>query len=150
MTEKCFLDTNVFIYAFDSGDERKHGVANHLLEDLTRTGRGATSTQVMGEFFTISTRKLQMPAAFAADVVRAFLGGYEVFAICPETVLEASRGVMRYQLNFWDAQLWASARLNGISFILTEDLQDGAVLEGVRFSNPFRPGWRPEDALIRS
>ena len=52
-------------------------------------------------------------------------------------VLEATRGACDHQLHFWDAQLWAAARLNQIETVFTEDLPSGTVLDGVRFVNPF-------------
>jgi len=55
----------------------------------------------------------------------------------PLIVLEAARGVRDYQFNYWDAQIWAAARLNQIDTILSEDFNTGAMIEGVRFVNPF-------------
>jgi predicted nucleic acid-binding protein len=37
----------------------------------------------------------------------------------------------------WDAMLWAAAQRAGVRYLLTEDLQDGFELAGVRFVNPF-------------
>lgn len=51
-------------------------------------------------------------------------------------VLEALRGVRVHQMPYWDAQLWATARLNQIPVIFSEDFSTGATLEGVRFVNP--------------
>jgi len=42
---------------------------------------------------------------------------------------------------YWDAQLWATARLNQVEVLLSEDFQDGRVLGGVRFVNPFAPSF---------
>jgi predicted nucleic acid-binding protein len=50
-------------------------------------------------------------------------------------VLEVIRGVKEYQLSFWDAQIWATAKLNQISVIYSEDFNVGAIIEGVRFVN---------------
>jgi predicted nucleic acid-binding protein len=52
-------------------------------------------------------------------------------------VLEAARGVRDHGLAYYDAQVWAAARLNKIPIIFSEDFQDGRILEGVRFANPF-------------
>jgi len=60
-------------------------------------------------------------------------------------ILEAARGVETYQLSFWDAQIWASARLNQIPIIFSEDFNVGASIEGVRFVNPFAPGFQITD-----
>lgn len=57
-------------------------------------------------------------------------------------VIEAIRGVATYQLAFWDALIWAVARLNQVPVILTEDLPGGRTsLEGVRYANPLDPGF---------
>jgi predicted nucleic acid-binding protein len=42
-----------------------------------------------------------------------------------------------HSLAYYDAQIWATARLNQIPLIFSEDFQDGQTLEGVRFVNPF-------------
>jgi predicted nucleic acid-binding protein len=52
-------------------------------------------------------------------------------------VTEAARGVRDHQLAYYDAQIWATARLHGVPIILSEDFQTGRTLEGVRFVNPF-------------
>ncbi|MCC6443265.1 MAG: hypothetical protein IT210_07390 [Armatimonadetes bacterium] len=46
----------------------------------------------------------------------------------------------RYSLSFWDALIWASARASGIQTIYIEDFQDGRLVEGVLFRNPFETG----------
>ena len=52
-------------------------------------------------------------------------------------MLEAVRGVRTYKMAYVDAQIWALARLHQIPLIFTEDFNVGAVIEGVRFVNPF-------------
>jgi len=66
--------------------------------------------------------------------------------LTPLIVLEAMRGVREHKLAYWDSQLWATARLNQIPIILSENFSVGATLEGVHFVNPFAPdfvleGW---------
>ncbi len=56
-------------------------------------------------------------------------------------VLEATRGTEEHQLHYWDAQLWATAKLNQIDLILTEDLPSAPLIEGVQFLNPFVPSF---------
>src|SRR5439155_1039861 len=58
-------------------------------------------------------------------------GARPVLSVTPLIVLEAARGARDHGLNYWDAQLWATARLNQIPLILTEDFAHGRVLEGV-------------------
>ena len=62
---------------------------------------------------------------------------WPVFDATPQIVLEAVRGVRDHQFSFWDAQIWAVARLNQVAVVFSEDFNPGAVIEGVRFVNPF-------------
>ena len=59
-------------------------------------------------------------------------------------VLQAARGVCDHQFSFWDAQIWAVARLNQVPVIFSEDFDSGAVIEGVQFVNPFAGDFQPE------
>ena len=56
-------------------------------------------------------------------------------------MLEAARGVRQHRLRFYDAQIWATARLNQVPTIFTEDFEDGRRLEGVQFVNPLVSGF---------
>jgi predicted nucleic acid-binding protein len=40
-------------------------------------------------------------------------------------------------LPYWDAQVWATAKLNQIPRVLSEDFQHQGRIEGVEFLNPF-------------
>ena len=64
-----------------------------------------------------------------------------VLPVTAVVVVEAARGVRDHGLSYWDSQLWATARLNQVETIVTEDFQDGRVLEGVRFVNPYSPSF---------
>ncbi len=64
-------------------------------------------------------------------------------------VLEAARGVRDHQFSFWDAQIWATARLNQISVVFSEDFNPGWITEGVRFVNPFAADFQIETWLSR-
>jgi predicted nucleic acid-binding protein len=52
-------------------------------------------------------------------------------------VREAVRGCSAYQMNWFDAHLWAYAEYYGLSEILTEDLQHDRYYGSVHVLNPF-------------
>ena len=52
-------------------------------------------------------------------------------------ILEAARGARQHHFSYWDAQIWATAKLNQIPVVLSEDFSDGQSTEGIRFMNPF-------------
>ncbi len=137
------MDTNVLVYAHDRGEFTKQEQAIRVLEHLHLTSSGRLSVQCLSEFFSIVTRgpKPKLGLAEAAQQVEWLARAWPILDLTPLIVLEATRGVREHQLAYWDAQLWATARLNQIPVIFSEDFNIGAVLEGVRFVNPFAPNF---------
>jgi len=114
-----------------------------VLDDLAQRGTGWLSAQVLAEFYVTLTRKLTapFPPEEAGERVKNYLYSWRVADLSGLVVLEAARGVQAHHLNFWDALIWATARLNQCPLVLSEDFASGAVLEGVRFLNPFVEEW---------
>jgi predicted nucleic acid-binding protein len=139
MAARALLDTNVLIYAHDRSEPEKQQQALRVLDRAQSTEAGALTAQVLAEFFSTATRKLTatLTPDDAARQVELLARVWPVFDLTTFTILEAIRGTRTYQMAYWDAQIWASARLNQIPIILSEDFDSGAVLEGVRFVNPF-------------
>ena len=139
MTGRALVDSNILVYTFDPASRDKQAHAALVLDALEPIGRGVLSTQVLGEFFRVATEKLVNPltAAEARLDLERLTATWPVLSITPPIVLEAARGVRDHRMAYWDAQLWATARLNQVDVVLSEDFQDGGVLDGVRFMNPF-------------
>jgi predicted nucleic acid-binding protein len=133
------VDTNVLVYAYDPTDGAKRQRATLVLGELGGRRRGAISTQIMGEFFVTATRKIPSPLSLLEAEQRLinYRRTWTVFSLTPSVVLEAIAGLQRHSLSYWDALIWATAKLNQVQDVLTEDLQHGLLLEGVRFQNPF-------------
>ena len=138
------IDTNVVVYAYDVRDRDKQLRALEVLGRLVADGRGRLSAQVLGEFLRVATRKLVPPLTPGEAVEQAgnLAASWPVVPITAFIVLEAGRGVEAHRLSYWDAQLWATARLNQIEIVLTEDFEHGRTLDGVRFLNPFAPAFQ--------
>lgn len=135
------LDTNILVYAVDEDEPDRMKMANDLLQHLTQTRKAVASTQVLAEFANVSLRKLRA-ASFREDVYRQVEVYARTLIVLPLTagiVLEAVRGVRDFQLAYYDAQIWAAARLNQVPYVLSEDFSADATLEGVTFLNPFAP-----------
>jgi predicted nucleic acid-binding protein len=149
LVRKFLVDTNVLVYSYDSTDRIKQHSSTALLSVLVQTGQGVLSTQVLSEFFWTVTRKLR--PAFASDTARErvinLTLAWEVLAVSPSVIAEATRGVHEYQLSFWDAQFWAAARLNAIPYVVSEDFNSSSALEGVQFINPFVSDFQIENWL---
>ena len=145
MTGEVLIDTNVVVYGYVDDDRVKQLRATDALERLSASARGRLSTQVLGEVFRVLTTKRRPPLPTGDAVARleTLAHTWPVYVVTPNIVLEAARGVRDHRLNFWDAQLWATARLNQIPTILTEDMPSGDTLEGIRYLNPFAAAFDP-------
>ena len=141
------IDTNVLVYAYDRSEPEKQRRALQVLDGLARAGSGCLSAQVLSEFFVNVTRKIATPlsVAQATERIEHYVQLWPVFEVTAQTVLEAVRGTREHSLSFWDAQIWAAARLNQVGVVFSEDFNPGAVVEGVRFVNPFADDFRAED-----
>ena len=138
MNDRVLVDTNILVYAYDADAGDKNARAKEVVDSLWDQSVGVLATQVLAEFFLTITHKVKQPLPIidARQIVEDYRAAWDCFPTTPDTVLLAIDGVGRYQLSFWDAMIWASAVINGIPRIYTEDLQDGQLLEGVRIENP--------------
>lgn len=133
-----FFDSNVVAYTVDRAEPEKREVARALFKEHLQEGSGIVSPQVLREFYFVATRKLSTPLSeeAAQRAVR------DLRAYCPmqeskEMILSAISRNQRLSISFWDALIVEAAITGGADHILTEDLQHGQVIEGVRVHNPF-------------
>jgi len=140
MNELTFVDTNILVYARDSGQGQKQKAAAHRLNELWRERTGRTSVQVLSEYYVTLTRKLKpcVRAEDAWDDVQALMS-WEPQPLDGE-VLERAREVeRRYRTSWWDATIVAAAQSQSCAVLLTDDFQDGMVFGRLTVRNPFAP-----------
>lgn len=133
-----FVDTNVFVYAFDQSAGKKRDLARSLMDQLWSDVRGCVSIQVLQELYVAVTQKVQRPLAqdAAADIVRD-LSYWHLHAPVAEDVLGAIGLQRRHMTSFWDAMILWSAQQLGCSNVWSEDLSEGQDYDGIRVINPF-------------
>ncbi len=150
--QPILLDTNLLVYLYDQRKPQRQTMAVQVIATFAKTGMGRLSTQCLSEFFSAVTRQKNEQAAIlsldeAIQETTRLSRLFIVYPVNPQIVLEALRGVKQYQLSFWDAQIWATARLNQIPIIFSEDFNPNANLEGVLFINPFDEAFLLNDWL---
>jgi predicted nucleic acid-binding protein len=138
MTGADFLDTNILVYAYDSHFPKKQQIAQNILLEVVRTEHGVISTQVLSEFFTVITKKVETPLSVsnARDIIHN-LGALTVQEIDFPIVKRAIATLEQYQISYWDAQIIAAAERARCSRIFSEDLNAGQKYHEIEVVNPF-------------
>jgi predicted nucleic acid-binding protein len=137
MSDKCFVDTNILVYAHDRSTGDKHLRARTLIDQLWDSGLGVLSTQVLQEFCYNIRRKAANP--LPVEEVRLLLRDYATWEVVTNTassILGALDLEMRYKTSFWDALILNAAEVAGASILYSEDLAKGQRYRSVRVVNP--------------
>lgn len=138
MKDKYFIDTNVFIYAFDE-NEGKQAKANELIKSGLLENKGCISTQVIQEFINVSIKKFEQPLSIQdchtfVDKVLSPL--CHVFATI-ELYHRALDTVQRWGYSFYDSLIIAAAQQAECRILYSEDLQHGQKIGSLTIKNPF-------------
>jgi len=139
------FDTNILVYATAATAGEKAERAQDLIARGMRSGWSILLLQTLAEFSNVAIRKAGIPIEDIRKTIDAWRAILPVQAAADDDLTAALDAVKMHRLGFWDAMLWASAQRAGVRHLLTEDLQDGFVLRGVTFVNPFK---RSNDRLV--
>jgi predicted nucleic acid-binding protein len=138
MSGRTFLDSNVLVYSVDESpaEKSKHERAVELLS--AQPENLVVSTQVLQEFYVVTTRKLKNPLSeeVAARAVRG-IAKLDVVGVNVPLVLSAVDTSRTAQVSLWDALIIEAASRAGCERVLSENLNAGQVIRGVRIENPF-------------
>jgi predicted nucleic acid-binding protein len=139
MSDRFFLDTNIFVYSFDQCATAKAQKATELIREALTTQKGVISYQVVQEFFNVALRRFSQPMQTAdaeqylSTVFRPLLGVHSSQALYAEALhLHAQNG-----LSWYDALIVSGAIQARCDLLYTEDLQHGQRFGGLQVRNPF-------------
>jgi predicted nucleic acid-binding protein len=140
MSDRFFLDTNLLVYAVDPSDPAKQTIALEWITSAHQTGHGILSYQVVQEWFNVVLRKAAAPLSpdEATSIYRALiepLWRTQSSRELLDTALELHR---KDSFSWWDSLIVSAAIHGGCRELLSEDLQAGREISGVRIHNPFR------------
>ena len=137
MNGRTFVDTNVLIYAHDVDSKSEHATAKNILRELWSERTGVLSMQVLQEFYVNVTRKIRSP--LPKDSARLVVTSYSIWCmeITPAELSLAFRIEDESRIGFWDALIVAAAVKSGATRLLSEDLNPGQKIAGLRIENPF-------------
>lgn len=137
MNRKCFVDTNILVYAHDRSAGLKHERALRIVERLWATAEGVLSTQVLQEFCFNVRRRLARPVP--VEEVRRILEDYmswEIVVNDAASIVHALDIEARYKISFWDALVLQAAESSGAVILYSEDFATGQHYGGFQVVNP--------------
>lgn len=134
----AFVDANILLHSLNTtpGAQAKREIAIALLrrKDLV------LSVQVLQEFYVHATHARRAAPLSHADAV-GLIRSWRRYPVVENTraLLDAGLAIRASAgLSFWDAMIAAAAAAGGCAELLTEDLNAGQTIAGVRIVNPFR------------
>jgi len=145
MNGDVFVDTNIFLYALTKPDfpspselekhEKALGFFKNTLNDAESL---VTSIQIINEVHFNLIRKFHIGDPVAFDLVKTrIVNNFEVLPVSISAWYQSIELRSRYSLSYWDSIMVSSALERGCSFLVTEDLQDGLVInKELRIFNP--------------
>ena len=140
MSDRFFLDTNIFVYSFDRSAPAKSRKATQLIRRALTTQKGVVSYQVVQEFFNVALRRFASPMTMAdaeqylGTVFRPLLSVHSSQALYAEALrIQANTGFAWY-----DSLIVAAALQAKCDLMYTEDLQHGRRFGELQIVNPFR------------
>lgn len=136
------IDTNVLVYAEGVGDTKRCKRAADVVAALN-VSNVVLPAQVLGELFNVLTRKAGRTSEEARDAVLSWSDAFDVADSTRDAVTAACDLAATHQLQFWDALIVSVAAKQQCRVLLTEDLADGFVWQGMTVVNPFAAKTHP-------
>jgi predicted nucleic acid-binding protein len=140
MSDKYFLDTNIFIYTFDSRYKAKQRIATELIKSSITSQNGVISYQVVQEFVNVATRKFSQPLSYqdCSQYFKQILNPLcEIYAspILFENAFEVAE---RWQYSYYDSLIISASLSAGCSVLYSEDLHHGQEIQSLKIVDPFQ------------
>jgi len=139
MSDRFFLDTNVFVYSFDTSAPKKARIAQELIRRAIDSGKGIVSYQVVQEFFNVALRRFARPMSLADAEQYLSITLRPLFAVQASMSLygQALQLQRRYGVSWYDSLILAAAVEGECDILYSEDFQHGRVFGRVKLQNPF-------------
>ncbi|MDI9333658.1 MAG: PIN domain-containing protein [Cytophagales bacterium] len=134
----AFVDTNIWVYAADEREPEKQAIAQSYLSNLERHHTIVLSTQVMQEFFNVTTRSGK--ELLSHDVAFGYLADMSNFSVMEssaQSVMNATALMREHKLSWWDALIVEAAIRAKADRLASEDGQAGRKFGKLIVENPF-------------
>ncbi|GHV76836.1 twitching motility protein PilT [Spirochaetia bacterium] len=135
--DKVFIDTNILVYTVDKFDKNKQMIARKIVKEAIFNDVAVISTQILQEFYNACTIKLHMKPLKIKGYVHNYIENIEVVQNGSAIIERGIDISIMSKISFWDALLIAASESAHCTELITEDLNDGQIINGVKIKNPF-------------
>ncbi|ACF14497.1 PilT protein domain protein [Chloroherpeton thalassium ATCC 35110] len=139
MSDRFFIDTNIFVYSFDVNQSSKCAISRKLIQKALQEKTGCISTQVIQEFLNVSAKKFNPPLQaqdrikYLDKVLAPLCRIYPSFELYRQSIDISER----WQYSFYDSLIIAAAIQANCSILYSEDMQHGQNILLLTVKNPF-------------
>ena len=131
---KTFIDTNILIYAFTKDEPAKQETALKYLNNC----QPVLSTQVVKELANVMLKKANLNPQNIQELIKEILDATDLVCDELELIFTSLDIHKRYKYSFYDSLIISAALSSKCQVLLSEDLQDGQVIDGkLKIVNPF-------------
>ena len=132
-----FVDTNVWLYAFITGQDPTK--AQRVRALIAQNSSIAVSTQVINEVCVNLIKRENFSASQTRDMINDFYAVYTVIGLEQTILLTATILREQFTLSYWDSLIVSSALASGASILYSEDMHDGLIIDHrLTIINPFK------------
>jgi len=132
------LDSNTLVYIVDTQAGERHEIAKDFVQRL-RPEKCVVTVQALAETYRVVTKKGLASHDVALNYILGWISVFEVISVEQDAMLDAIAAVKRHKMSFWDAMIWATVRKAGCSALITEDMNHGQEIDGVKIISLFSP-----------
>ncbi|MBD3309523.1 PIN domain-containing protein [candidate division KSB3 bacterium] len=139
MKDKYFLDTNIFVYSFDTLNPGKRKIALDIISKALTQSKGIISYQVIQEFMNVALRKFKVPLGsndcqkYLTVVLEPICEVYSSIDLFHKA-LEITE---RWHFSFYDSLIISAALKAECSVLYSEDIQHQQEIFDLQIINPF-------------
>ena len=125
MSDKIFLDSNIFIYIYSNTEPLKSNIAQNAINE----NDCYTSTQALNELSNVCIKKWNIDRNVIENAINEICSVCKVNLITEDTIKKSLYINEKYKYSYYDSLILASALENGCQKIFSEDMQNGQVIE---------------------
>ncbi len=126
MPVKVFVDTNIFVYLQSATDSEKRAISRRVID----TFDCVASIQVINEVSNVLSKKAGFSFEQIGEIIDGIVQTCEMSIVAYETVRKAHIVASDNKIGYYDSLIVSSALESGCKYLITEDLNDGQIIDG--------------------